>query len=257
MVENFGKWVHCTSYLKTVRDGRCLETVRGDGEIEEVRYVGIGDDIPDKCECEGSLEFLKTYYEKKQVEFDGVLVGTKKIVVDGYLYADTDYHPYVGEHIVVGKQANTTVLCGIVFFGNNQKRYVPMDDLEVIPDEMRGVIVPPCSVGETVYVIVSCGDIMMHHDNDYLTGTGAIECPFENDCDKDDCNDEYLRVVKTVCSGIYQDEASLSVYLKDISRTFYSFDFGNSVFVGENAEKLANKALRRMQENVDSKESCR
>lgn len=140
--------------------------------------------------------------------------------------------------------------CPDVFVDN----YWMLKVAEYLDEE--GVIVPPCSVGETVYVIVACGDIMMHHDNDYLTGTGAIECPFENDCDKDECNDEYLRVVKTVCTGIYQDEASLSVYLKDISRTFYPFDFGNSVFVGENAEKLANKALRRMQENVDSKESC-
>lgn len=140
MVKDFGKWVHCTSYLKPVRDGRCLDTEKDKhGRITEVHYVGNGDDIPDKCECEGSLEFLKTYYEKKQVEFDGVLVGTKKIVVDGYLYADTDYHPYVGERIVVGKQANTTVLCGIVFFGNNQKRYVPMEDLEVVPEDLPSI----------------------------------------------------------------------------------------------------------------------
>lgn len=120
----------------------------------------------------------------------------------------------------------------------------------------EGVIAPPCSVGETVYVITTCEDIMMHHDNDYLTGTGAIECPFEDDCDKEECNDEYLRVVMTECTGIYQDEASLSVYLKDLSRTFYPFDFGNTVFAGNDAEKIANEALRRMKEDVGSKESC-
>ena len=140
MVENFGKWVHCTSYLKTVRDGRCLETVKDkNGEITDVIYIGNGDDIPDECECCGSLEFLKTYYEKKETEFDGVLVGTKKIVVDGYLYGDTNYDFRGYDHIVVGKQANTTVLCGIVFFGNNQKRYVPMEDLAVIPDDLPNI----------------------------------------------------------------------------------------------------------------------
>lgn len=135
MVKDFGKWVHCTSYLKPVRDGRCLDMVKDDkGNITEVYYIGNGNDVPDKCNCEGSLEFLKTYYEKRSAEFDGVLVGTKKIVVDGYLYADTKYQPYRGEYIGVGKQPNTTVMYGIVFFSNNQKRLVPMENLSVRGD---------------------------------------------------------------------------------------------------------------------------
>lgn len=136
MVKDFGKWVHCTSYLKPVRDGRCLDAVKDDkGNITEVHYIGNGNDVPDNCNYEGSLEFLKTYYEKRSAEFDGVLVGTKKIVIDGYLWADTEYHPYKGEGIRVGKQPNTTVMCGIVFFGNNQKRLVPMENLLVRSNE--------------------------------------------------------------------------------------------------------------------------
>ena len=121
----------------------------------------------------------------------------------------------------------------------------------------EGVIAPPCAVGETVYAITACADILMHHDNDYLTGTGAIECPFEIDCDKEECNDEQLQVVKTECSGIYQDEEAITVFLKNINRNFYLFDFDKFVFVGENAEIHANETLRRMHENVDSKENCR
>ncbi len=141
MVKDFGKWVHCTSYLKSIKDGRFLHMDKDiQGRITGVSYVGDGDDIPEVCECEGALEFLKTYYEKRHTEFDGVLVGTKKIVVDGYLYGDIDYEPCYGdERIVVGKQAKTTVLCGIVFFGNNQKRFVPMEDLEVIPEDLPSI----------------------------------------------------------------------------------------------------------------------
>lgn len=140
MVKNFGKWMHCTAYLKPVRDGRCLETVQDEkGHITDVKYIGYGDDIPDKCYCEGSLEFLKTYYERRTAEFDGVLVGTKKIVVDGYLYADTEYRPYKGEYIRVGKQPKTEVMCGIIYFGNNQKRLVPMEDLKVIPEGLPSI----------------------------------------------------------------------------------------------------------------------
>ncbi len=139
--------------------------------------------------------------------------------------------------------------CHDVFFDN----YWMLKIAEYLDDE--GVIAPPCAVGGTVYAITACADIMMNHDDDYLTGTGAIECPFGNDCDKDECKDEYLQVVRTECSGVYQDEATLTVYLKNISRSFYPFEFGKTVFVGENAEKMAQDALEVLL-NDSSKESC-
>ena len=61
----------------------------------------------------------------------------------------------------------------------------------------NGVIVPPCKVGDTVYVITDCSHIMMYYDNDYLTGTGEIECPFEDVCNFTDCNDENTQVLET------------------------------------------------------------
>lgn len=70
----------------------------------------------------------------------------------------------------------------------------------------NGVIVPPCKVGDTVYVITDCSKIMMHYDNDYLTGTGAIECPYEGVCKFEECNDENIQVIETYVCHLLNDE---------------------------------------------------
>ena len=68
---------------------------------------------------------------------------------------------------------------------------------EEIASIIERAIIPPCKVGDTVYVITDCSHIMMYYDNDYLTGTGAIECPFEDVCNFTDCNDENTQVLET------------------------------------------------------------
>lgn len=124
------KKVHCSSYLKKVNDGRCLECDEKYGFIEKVRYIGTGDDVPDECECVGALEFLKTYYERVSADFEGVLVGTKTVIVDAYLYGDTDWQPNGSERIRIGRHINTVMVCGVVYYQNNRKRYVPLVDIE-------------------------------------------------------------------------------------------------------------------------------
>ena len=123
--------VKCHSYLKRVRDGRMLDVSRDrDGSISGVRYMGIGDDIPDECKCEGAYEFLKTYYKKVEAEFDGVLVGTTTVTMDAYLYGDTGCEPWGSECLYIGKSPNTILVCGVVYYQNNRKRYVPLVDIE-------------------------------------------------------------------------------------------------------------------------------
>jgi len=65
----------------------------------------------------------------------------------------------------------------------------------------NGVVVLPCKVGDTVYVISKCKDIRMYYDNDYFDGTGASECPFENVCEYEDCSDENVRIFETTVTG--------------------------------------------------------
>lgn len=108
------------------------------------------------------------------------------------------------------------------------------EDLE----EQGKLIELPCAVGDTVYVVTACENVVMNHDNDYFTGTGAIECHYENDCPCTDCGDENKRVFETYCSNIYLDEDGLNIILEDFAFTATLEDFGKTVFLTkEEAER--------------------
>ena len=123
----FWKSVKCHGYVKPVHDGRTIELLKDDrGQAVGASYCGIGADIPAECNCEGALEFIKTYYEERKAEFGGVCVGEKTAVKTAYLYADTGYQYNGSEYIQIGKQTISSELCAIVYFRAGQKRLVPM-----------------------------------------------------------------------------------------------------------------------------------
>ena len=92
-----------------------LELGCGRGEYT----VGLGRMFPDK-------------------NFIGVIVGYKDIVIKGYL--DSVYQEecdigvgVIPEAFYVSKRAKETVKCAVVYYANNMKHYVPLEDiLEVI-----------------------------------------------------------------------------------------------------------------------------
>lgn len=93
-------------------------------------------------------------------------------------------------------------------------------------------VVLPCKVGDTLYAIADCADIIKLYDDDYFTGTGAIECPFEKDCTFEECDDGNRRVFETVCNGFLIDkDGNLIVFLDFINAAFGPFDFGKTVFL--------------------------
>lgn len=123
--------VKCHGYLEKVWDGRYIQRYPEKGEIDSCEYVfGVidGKEVVKPVEnYDGSEEFLKTYYEEKKKDFDGFIVGTKKIVVTGWLIVDT-YTDFRGcEHIKISKEPEKVVDCYIVYFANNRKRFVPMN----------------------------------------------------------------------------------------------------------------------------------
>lgn len=131
----FWKPVRCHGYLRPVQDGRIIELLKDDrGNTIGAQYLGIGEDVPEKCDCEGALEFLKTYYVLDDKEFTGVLVGKREVVVSAWLYADTGCHYNGSEFVHCGKQTKDSELCGIVYFRSGQKRYVPIRFIEEIEE---------------------------------------------------------------------------------------------------------------------------
>lgn len=110
--------------------------------------------------------------------------------------------------------------------------------------EEQGLLIKlPCRVGDTVYVIAKCENILMHRDDDYFTGTGEIECPFENQCEIEDCDDEHKRIFETVITGVWygrESEMKIEMFLEDLEITAIESDFGKTVFLTKEA---AEKAL--------------
>lgn len=137
---------HCTAYLSVVKDGRCIEHFKPehspDGKHHFMLNTGYGIDLDidpgagyAESECAGEPELEKRYYQRKELEFDGIVVGFKNIVTEGYLGVDYEEPAYGSPFYKVFKQPKTIVPCAIVFFASNQKRYVPLDAIETV---MRG-----------------------------------------------------------------------------------------------------------------------
>lgn len=88
---------------------------------------------------EKNVEYIeKTYFKHVDKNFIGVIVGYKDIVVKGYLDAVYQDECDVGVGVIpeafyVSKRAKETVKCAVVYYANNMKHYVPLEDLEVLP----------------------------------------------------------------------------------------------------------------------------
>ncbi len=132
--------------------------------------------------------------------------------------------------ITIGKREGETELVNKLIDAENLLTYC-MSRLE-------NAIVPPCKVGDTVYAIADCSRIMMYYDNDYLTGTGAIECPFEDVCEFTECNDENTQVIETCVSHLLFDDEDCTFGCEHINNSYNFNDFGKTVFLTrEEAEK--------------------
>lgn len=104
------------------------------------------------------------------------------------------------------------------------------------------VVVLPFNVGERVYVITNCENILMYHDNDYYTGTGAIECPFENSCDFEECDDSNLRIFETMVATIHCEEGyGWTFWCEHIHKDFVFSEIGKTVFL---TREEAEQALK-------------
>lgn|SRR5574344_666547 len=131
------KIVKCDGYLNKINDGRFIRCTDTESCYVDLNSKSKPDngftwdklhqawikDIPDG---EGALEFLKTYYKLKEKRFTGVCVGYKDVELSAWLYIDYDSS---SEKEYVGKQINETVKCAIVYYANNKKRYVPLENI--------------------------------------------------------------------------------------------------------------------------------
>ena len=135
MTKIFGKY-WCKGFYKKVHDGVCVAL-----DKKNLRADWINTKLWDQ-ECEGVVEkdietAEKTYFEYVSQNFTGVVVGFVDLIVEGYL--DVNYEDAIDtglgtipERFYVSKRAKTVIPCAIVYYSNNKKHYVPVDDLEEI-----------------------------------------------------------------------------------------------------------------------------
>jgi hypothetical protein len=122
---------------------------------------------------------------------------------------------------------------------------IPLDKLSQICEAERDGrnFVLPCKVGDTVYIITTCDTVTMYCDNDYETGTGAVECPFYDSCNFNECDDNNRRIFETAVTSYWiEEDGMVAVFFEDISCQSYVSDFGKTVFLTkEQAEQVLNE----------------
>lgn len=80
--------------------------------------------------CGESVE--KIYRERIEEEFTGFVVGYTKIGVKGYIGTDWETSPYCEEYGHCFKKITEAPKVAVVYFKNNAKRYVLLEDMEFI-----------------------------------------------------------------------------------------------------------------------------
>lgn len=144
--------VHCRAYLKKHQDGIRLDCWDGDDDFKIPANGSSWDhiitvkamqswykngkwgesEIADLSGFEG--EYVdKQYRIRVEEEFDGFLVGITRIVTAGIIGTDTNMMPYnmrgdLEEVYHLFKETNKEKV-GVVYFKNNVKRYVLLDDM--------------------------------------------------------------------------------------------------------------------------------
>ena len=143
--------VKCRAYLRQVHDGVCI-ILLSRKEVEELYGVSelkkhplgmaramIPEGEKDLSDFEGE-GVEKTYRIRTEKEFRGCVVGYDKVDVKGIIGTDTaEYYREDGyeEKGYVFKKITEQPEVAIVYYGNNRKRYVLLEDIEEDLNERR------------------------------------------------------------------------------------------------------------------------
>lgn len=138
--------VICKAHLKKVHDGVFIGFEDGFGNPVETKTVNSADIkayawrlnpetlLNEKIKELGwegnSVE--KVYRERVEEMFVGFVVGFTRIKVKGRIGTDWEDHPYYGEYGHCFKEVDEYPKVAVVYFMNNCKRYVLLEDMEYV-----------------------------------------------------------------------------------------------------------------------------
>lgn len=144
--------VKCHAYLRKAHDGIKITIYNPDGTlyngttVPDSSYKAVvegeydcdkGDynTLADLSEWDGS-GYEKTYRERVEEEFTGVVVGITEVNVKWQIGTDWECDPFGREYGHCYKTITDRQKVAVVYFKNNSKRYVPLGDLEIIEAEI-------------------------------------------------------------------------------------------------------------------------
>lgn len=136
--------VKCRAYLREKKDGIYIEVRDKDGKVISpnrvteplsayaVRYdpwLEKPEIIADLSNWDGE-SVKKIYRERTEADFTGVVVGFKQIDRSGYIGTDWETPPYGREYGHFFKEIDDRPEVAVVYYRNNKKRFVLLDDME-------------------------------------------------------------------------------------------------------------------------------
>lgn len=95
----------------------------------------------------------------------------------------------------------------------------------------------PFEVGDKVAVRALCECVCTTPDNDEC----RYICPFEDNCECDECDNANERIFVTTISGIFNDGTGWKITFKNMNIEASIKDLGICFFYGENAEQQAKE----------------
>ena len=71
-----------------------------------------------------------------------------------------------------------------------------------------------------------------------MNGTGEVTCPFESNCDYEECNNQNVQIFETVVSSFMVEKDYIAFWTEHLAPEYRMDDFGRTVFLTrEEAEK--------------------
>lgn len=131
-----------------------------------------------------------------------------------------------------------------VAFCQNSSYLEMLDKLAVYEDaeEQGRLVILPCKIGATVYIVTCCSNVYMYHDDDYFTGTGQVICPYDDDCHYENCDDKNVRIFEDTFIGYSIDENGIHYYFNHVNGWLFEEDcFGKTVFLTREEAEAALK----------------
>lgn len=125
--------VKCKGYYKKAHDGLFIfldrENLRADLINTNLACADDDGTVEKDIDCAE-----KRYYEHKDGNFSGVIVGFTDLVVVGYLDVIYEDSVDVGVGVIpekyyIAKTPKDVVKCAIVYYANNLKHYTPIEDI--------------------------------------------------------------------------------------------------------------------------------